>query len=116
MSKSQIFKILLIGVALAGCTLPMTKVIDGCNSSNPAFPVVAKCIQDTYNEKGNTPNATSVKAFYAELAVINEEYLSKKINDTQAKANLYRAYQNTVGADNARGRVCMPMGGMIYCQ
>ena len=100
---------------LAGCTLPMTKVIDACNDPSAPFPAVAQCIQQTYAKKGNTPNANAVKAFYAELAVINEDYQAKKITDAQARASLYRAYADTVGADNKSQRVCMPIGGMIYC-
>lgn len=101
---------------LAGCTLPMTKVIDACNDPSAPFPAVAQCIQQTYAKKGNTPNANAVKAFYAELAVINEDYQAKKITDAQARASLYRAYADTVGADNKSQRVCMPIGGMIVCQ
>jgi hypothetical protein len=114
--KHYAYKALLIGILVSGCTLPMTKVIETCNRPDAPFPVVSKCVQDTYNEKGNAPKANSVQAFYAELAVINEDYKNKNISDAQAKANLFRAYQNTVGADNARGRVCMPMNGMIICQ
>ena len=101
---------------LAGCTLPMTKVIEACNDPSSPFPVVSQCIQQTYAKKGNTPNANAVKAFYAELAVITEDYQAKKISDAQARANLYRAYADTVGADNKSQRVCMPIGGMIVCQ
>ena len=107
---------LLSCLIVAGCTLPMTKVIDACNDPTASFPVVSQCIQQTYAKKGNTPNANSVKAFYAELAVINEAYQAKKITDAQARASLYRAYSDTVGADNNSQRVCMPIGGMIYCQ
>ena len=94
----------------------MTKVIDACNDPSAPFPAVSQCIQQTYAKKGNTPNANAVKAFYAELAVITEDYQAKKITDAQARASLYRAYTDTVGADNARSRVCMPMNGMIICQ
>lgn len=106
----------LVAVLLVGCTLPMTKVIDACNDPSAPFPAVAQCIQQTYAKKGNTPNANAVKAFYAELAVITEDYQAKKITDAQARANLYRAYADTVGADNKSQRVCMPIGGMIVCQ
>ena len=96
----------------------MEKVIDTCNSQDAPFPQVSKCIKDTYAKKGNTPNANSVKAFYAELAVIDEAYQAKKMTEVQAKASLYRAYSDTVGADNRsnQGRVCMPINGMIFCQ
>ena len=107
---------LLVIFLLAGCTLPMTKVIDACNNPTAPFPAVSQCIQQTYAKKGNTPNANAVKAFYAELAVITEDYQAKKITDAQARASLYRAYTDTVGADNKSQRVCMPIGGMIYCQ
>ena len=96
----------------------MAKVIDTCNGQDTPYPQVSQCIKDTYSKKGNTPNASSVKAFYAELAVIDEDYQAKKISGTQAKANLYRAFNDTVeAADRAnRGRVCMPINGMIFCQ
>ena len=110
-------KLTLLAVfVLAGCTLPMTKVIDACNDPSAPFPAVSQCIQQTYAKKGNTPNANVVKAFYAELAVITEDYQAKKITDAQARVNLYRAYTNTIDADNKSSRVCMPIGGMIYCQ
>jgi hypothetical protein len=114
--KIYAYVAILVGTLVSGCTIPMTQVIEVCNKPNAPFPVVSKCVQDTYSEKGNAPRANSVQAFYAELAVINEDYKNKNISDAQAKANLYRAYQNTVGADNARSRVCMPMNGMIICQ
>jgi hypothetical protein len=110
-----LFAIVFIST-LAGCTLPMTKVIETCNNANAPFPEVSQCIQQTYAKNGNHPNATSVKSFYAELAVITEDYQSKKITDAQARAKLYRAYSNTVDADNRSTRVCMPIGGMIVCQ
>jgi hypothetical protein len=106
----------LIALLMVGCTLPMTKVIDACNDPSAPFPAVSQCIQQTYAKKGNTPNANVVKAFYAELAVITEDYQAKRITDAQARANLYRAYTNTIDADNKSSRVCMPIGGMIYCQ
>jgi hypothetical protein len=112
----RLFVILAGLLFLVGCTLPMTKVIDACNDPSAPFPAVAQCIQQTYAKKGNTPNANAVKAFYAELAVITEDYQAKKISDAQARANLYRAYADTVGADNKSQRVCMPIGGMIVCQ
>ncbi len=99
----------------------MEKVIDVCNSQDASFPQVSQCIKDMYAQKGNTPNANSVKAFYAELMVINEDYQAKKITDAQARANLYRAYANTVGEKNKqiranKGTVCMPINGMVFCQ
>jgi hypothetical protein len=113
--------LILIAISfLSACavTLPMEKVIDTCNGQDVPYPQVSQCIKDTYSKKGNTPNANSVKAFYAELAVIDEDYQAKKISGAQAKAGLYRAYADTVGADNKsnRGRVCMPINGMIFCQ
>jgi hypothetical protein len=115
-TTTSIFFITLFAIVVGGCTLPMTKVIETCNNPNAPFPEVSQCIQQTYAKKGNHPNATSVKSFYAELAVITEDYQSKKITDAQARANLYRAYSNTVDADNRSTRVCMPIGGMIVCQ
>ena len=112
--------ILILTSFLCACatTLPMEKVIDDCNSQDMPYPKVYKCIKDTYSKKGNTPNANSVKAFYSELAVIDEDYRTKKISEVQAKANLYRAYSDTIDAYNRanRGRVCMPINGMIFCQ
>jgi hypothetical protein len=113
--------LILMGLSfLSACavTLPMAKVIDTCNGQDAPYLQVSRCIQDTYSKKGNTPNASSVKAFYAELAVIDEDYKAKKITEAQAKANLYRAFNDTVEkADRAnRGRVCMPINGMIFCQ
>ena len=107
-------------IFLTGCasTFPMTKVIDACNSQNALFKDVAWCIRETYSRSGNTPNANSVKAFYAELDVINELLANKRITEAQAKAGLYRAYSKTIGAANQanQGVVCMPINGMMFCQ
>ena len=103
-----------------GCAhkLPMESVIDVCANQNDKFPQISACIKDTYSKEGKTPNANSVKAFYAELAVIEEDYRNGKITDAQARAGLYRSYSDTVEKSNRanKGTVCMPINGMVYCK
>jgi len=117
--KSFFFGLLLI-FTLLGCAhkLPMENVIDVCVNQNDKFPQISACIKDTYSKEGKTPNANSVKAFYAELAVIDEDYRNGKITDAQARAGLYRSYSETVEKSNRanKGTVCMPINGMVYCQ
>jgi len=106
--------------ALCGCAhkLPMESVIDVCANQNDKFTQISACIKDTYSKEGKTPNANSVKAFYAELAVLDEDYRNGKITDAQAKAGLYRSYSETVEKSNRanKGTVCMPINGMVYCK
>jgi hypothetical protein len=104
---------------VVGCAhkLKMDSVINSCVNQNDTFPQISACIQEVYTKDGRTPNANSVHAFYAELAVIDEDYRSGKISDAQAKASLYRAYGDTVDKSNRanKGTVCMPMNGMMFC-
>ena len=115
--------LLLTFALLVGCATkyPMASVIDACNTSNTSFAEVYQCIYLTYTKHGRSPNATAVKAFYAEMAAINEAVNSRKISQVQAKAAMYRAYSKTVDADNRasqanQGVVCMPVNGMMICQ
>lgn len=111
-----------VASTLSGCagmqTMSMSKVIDLCNTPTTPIPQVSSCIRETYNTKGNTPNANSVKAFYSELAVIDEDYKAKNITDAQARAGIYRAYANTVEKSNRanKGTTCLPINGMVFCQ
>ena len=117
---NKIIVSLFVCFMVLGCAhrLQMDSVINSCANQNDAFPQISTCIQEVYNKDGRNPNANSVKAFYAELAVIDEDYRSGKISDAQAKASLYRSYSETVEKSNRanKGTVCMPINGMVYCK
>jgi hypothetical protein len=110
--------VLLLG---SGCAFkPMvSEVMTACSSTNPPFPALVTCIKDTYNTQGRAPNHPDVKSFYAQIDVIVEEYNAKKLTDAQAKAQLYKTYDATVGAGNraieAKQKTCVFVSGMMMC-
>jgi hypothetical protein len=65
---------------LFGCatTFSMDEVMSQCDTGQ-SFDAYAFCVKSTYESEGNTPNASSVRAFYAHLEAINEAYRNKKI-------------------------------------
>jgi len=66
------------------------------------FDAYAYCIKSTYNAKGNTPNNTAVRAFYANLDMIAEAYRTRRISDAQAKSLAWDSYLKTIQASNDR--------------
>ena len=76
----------------------MHVVMDTCeNRSN--FTAYVSCIKTTYKRN---PSHSSVRSLYAQLDGINEDYQNGVLSDVKAKAAARIAYDNTVGASNAR--------------
>ena len=91
-----------IAVGVAGCArggLPMSEVMGSCDNGQP-FSQYAVCIKTTYDAKGNRPKSGSTLAFYAIMADIREQVANGKSTEVQAKAALYRAWLETIDADN----------------
>jgi hypothetical protein len=90
-----------------------------CSSTNPPFPALVACIKSTYNTQGRNPSHADVQSFYAQSDALVEEYNAKKLTDAQAKAQLYKVYDATVGAGNraieAKQKTCVYSRGMMMC-
>ncbi len=110
------FFVLLMPLIFSGCPgYLMSDVMRMCDDGR-SFPSYAACIRHTYDSKGNSPNAGSVRAFYALLDEIAEGYNQGRQSPAQAKANVYRAWQGTIDADNSRGQICTVVGNMVVCR
>jgi hypothetical protein len=104
------FKILFIALSLgllitsiSGCGTPMKTVMRDCDRGQK-FSQYAYCIKSTYASQGTTPNASAVRAFYANLDAITESYNNKQLTEAQAKSEAYNAFLRTVQASNDRNQ------------
>jgi hypothetical protein len=81
--------------------LPMQEVINACNKNNySSFSGLSDCIKTTYSKIGTTPSSPNVSNFYVFMDEINEKANKKQITFIGAKAEMIRAYQNTIQASN----------------
>ena len=95
--------ILCIGVVLSGCmnnlTEPtMSNVMSSCENE-VKFSSYNSCIQTNYKKD---PGFAAVKAFFAMMNSIEEDWSKKRISEVKARAQAYKAYMETVGAHNNR--------------
>ena len=100
----RIMRIVLSFVLLAlvaGCGAMMKDVMNECDRWQN-FDSYAYCIKSTYNQKGNKPNASAVRAFYSNLDMLSEAYRAKQITDAQAKSMAWDSFMRTVQAGNDR--------------
>lgn len=105
----QYFSMIFLICSVTGCASgpsgpskkQMQTVMNGCEFGQK-FDDYVFCVKHTYQVEGAAPNSTSVRAFYANLDMINESYLNKNITQAQAKAYAYDAYLKTIHVDNAR--------------
>lgn len=88
-------------VMLAGCGTMMKNVMRECDRGQ-RFDVYVSCIKTTYSRKGSKPNATEVRAFYANLDMLNEAYKNGRISDAQAKSMAWDSFMRTIQASNDR--------------
>ena len=87
---------------VSGCIgMPMKNVMRDCDVGQ-SFSQYSFCIKRTYDREGNSPNSSSVRAFYANLAAIKESYNKKELTDAQAKSETYNAFLRTIQASNDR--------------
>jgi hypothetical protein len=63
----------------------------------PDFSDFNSCVQRNY---ARHPDASTVRALYAQLNAIEEDQQNGKISQIKAKAMAYTAYDATVGAGN----------------
>jgi hypothetical protein len=100
--------LLLILLPLFGCLNPtepkMTSVMSSCET--PDFSDFNSCVQRNY---ARHPDASTVRALYAQLNAIEEDQQNGKISQIKAKAMAYTAYDATVGAGN-RPATHAPLG------
>ena len=82
--------------------LPMQEVINSCNKKNnsSSFSDLSECIKTTYSKIGTMPSSPNVSNFYVFMDEINEKVNKKQITFVGAKAEMIRAYQNTIQASN----------------
>lgn len=95
------FMLVLASLSVSVHAAAMSEVVGGCDQGQ-SYSDIVDCIKNTYARDGNTPNAASVKAFYAMLDEIKEANARGQITDAQAKGAAYRAFLNTVQAENDR--------------
>jgi len=107
---------LLLVLVLSGCGAQMSQVMRDCDKGQN-FSAYSYCLKDTYSRQGRTPNATIVRAFYANLDAIDEQYRSGRMTDAQAKSAAYDSFLNTIQASNDRNRstVCQKINGILIC-
>ena len=93
--------IIFVFLSLASCGIMeprMSSVMESCDTRSD-FAQYVNCIKNEYKRD---PNAQSVRSLYAQLDAIKEDYESGLLSDAKAKAAAYIAYDQTVGAENAR--------------
>jgi hypothetical protein len=88
-------------LSLAGCGTMMKDVLSSCDQVQE-FGGFVYCVKNKYNNEGRDPNHANVRAFYANLDVIEEAYRAKKITNAQAKSYAYDAFNKTIQAGNDR--------------
>jgi len=101
MQKLKFLFLLLLTLSVAGCGTMMQDVIAGCDREQE-FGRFTNCIKNQYSKEGRDPNHSTVRAFYANVDVIEEAYRAKKITNAQAKSNVYDAFNKTIQAGNDR--------------
>jgi hypothetical protein len=80
--------------------LSMIEVIRGCDDVQ--FPNNVRCIKNSYSRFGRSPNSAEVKNFYLLVDGVVEDFNSKKIGLAKAKAEVIKAWQSTIEADNIK--------------
>jgi hypothetical protein len=83
--------------------LSMSEVMKGCELEfGTNFNRYSGCIKFRYQEYGTQPNAITVRAFLAQVEVLEERYSSNQISNAQAKALTHDYYLKTIHAQNQR--------------
>lgn len=103
------YKVVICLFTLAGCTTSMPTIVKNCDSPGSLFPQIANCIESTYSQKGAKSESIAVRSFFSELAVIRDQYLKQTISNDQARADLYRAYANTIQPEIDREQQSQPV-------
>jgi len=117
------FSLLCLFLLLTACettsgSKQMKTVMNECDTGQ-SFDIYVSCIKNTYQTEGTRPDAPSIRAFYANLDMINEAFANSKITKVQAKSLAYDAYMKTVHADNQRNDAmseALMMNGLTMMQ
>ena len=80
--------------------LSMIQVIRGCDEEQ--FPNNVRCIKNSYSRFGRSPNSAEVNNFYLLIVGVVEDFNTKKIGLAKAKAEVIKAWQSTIEADNIK--------------
>lgn len=94
-------RIICLTFVLASCGIMeprMSSVMEDCDTRSD-FSRYVSCIKSEYQRDRS---AQSVRSFYVQLDAIKEDYENGALSNTKARAAAYRAYDQTVGAENAR--------------
>ena len=102
----KLMLVVIVGLALSGCLdstpkEPEMNAVMGSCESNSNFTRYVSCIKANYKRH---PDHSDVKSLYARLDSINEDYENGLVSSIKAKAAARKAYDDTVGAGNARAR------------
>ena len=95
----------LVLLFLAGCSSEplapsMSSVMSSCESRSN-FSSYVRCIKNDYTRD---PGASTVKSLYARLAAIDEDFQNGSLSEVKARAEAYKAYDETVEAGNRAQR------------
>jgi len=91
----------VLALFLSGCmnsiTQPMMKDVMASCESYTNFSDYNSCIQTDYKKN---PNKSDVRAFYAILNSIDEDYRDGKLSEIKARAAAHSAYLETIAVGN----------------
>lgn len=119
----QLITLAVFCIALTGCALlpgdmPMSRVMSMCDTGE-SFSIYVSCIKHKYDTEGNSPNDPTIKALYAIFDEIKESNTLGHMTAAQAKSAAYKAYLETVHADNVssarKSSYCTVVGNTVIC-
>ena len=91
----------LVLLFLTGCSSEplapsVSSVMSSCESRSN-FTAYVRCIKSDYTRY---PNRSEVKSLYARLSAIDEDFQKGVLSEVKARAEAYKAYDDTVAAAN----------------
>lgn len=103
----------ILTIVMAGCATPgdskwaMEDIIKACETgaAKEGFSAIATCVVAGYQEYGRNPNSASVQEFYRYVEVIYKANRNKEIDDSTARLYMWRAYRQTVEAQNIQEEI-----------
>jgi hypothetical protein len=89
----------------------MATVLKKCD--NESFATTYDCAKSLYASDGTRPDSVSVRSFFAQTDVVRQRYDEKKLNDIEAKAEMFKLYDTTIKA--SQPNTCIFYRGMMIC-
>jgi hypothetical protein len=87
----------------SGTKVNMRQVIHDClKFYGDNFNHAVDCLQNTYNKTGTHPESIPVHNFYILVDEIKEKYNNNQFTLVSAKAEVIRAHEETIEADNRK--------------